>query len=83
MGKERLGSPTEEDLLADFPPALRDGRQIYGADAYRYVMRRIWWTYPIYWLSLVPGLRHLFDWSYRRFADNRYAFFTIVSVATA
>ncbi|HZM96937.1 MAG TPA: DUF393 domain-containing protein [Vicinamibacterales bacterium] len=72
--RERLGSPTEEDLLADFRLLLRDGRQIYGADAYRYVMRRIWWTYPIYWLSLVPGLRHLFDWSYRRFADNRYHF---------
>ena len=71
--RERLGSPTEEDLLADFRLLLRDGRQIYGADAYRYVMRRIWWT-PDLLALFVPGLRHLFDWGYRRFADNRYHF---------
>lgn len=72
--RERLGSPTDEDLLADFRLLLSDGLQIHGADAYRYVMRRIWWAYPIYLLSCVPLLRHLFDWGYRSFADNRYHF---------
>ena len=72
--RERLGSPDEEDLLRDFRVLLDDGRQLRGADAYRYVMRRIWWAYPLYLLSVTPLLRHLFDWGYRAFADNRYHF---------
>jgi predicted DCC family thiol-disulfide oxidoreductase YuxK len=72
--RQRLGSPAEGDLLADLRLLLDDGRQVRGADAYRYVMRRIWWTYPVYVLSRAPLLRHLFDWAYRRFADNRYHF---------
>jgi predicted DCC family thiol-disulfide oxidoreductase YuxK len=72
--RKRLGSPAEEDLLVDLRLLLDDGRQVHGAGAYRYVMKRIWWTYPIYLLSVVPGLRHLFDWGYRTFADNRYHF---------
>jgi predicted DCC family thiol-disulfide oxidoreductase YuxK len=72
--RTRLGSPAEEDLLLDLRLLLEDGRQLRGADAYRYVMRRIWWTYPIYLVSILPLLRHLFDWAYRSFADNRYHF---------
>jgi predicted DCC family thiol-disulfide oxidoreductase YuxK len=72
--RERLGSPAEEDLLVDLRLLLDNGRQVQGADAYRYVMRRIWWTYPIYLLSIAPMLRRLFDWAYRSFADNRYHF---------
>jgi predicted DCC family thiol-disulfide oxidoreductase YuxK len=37
-------------------------------------MRRIWWSYPLYLLSVTPLLRRLFDWGYRSFADNRYHF---------
>jgi predicted DCC family thiol-disulfide oxidoreductase YuxK len=70
--RRRLDSPAEKDLLLDLRLLLDDGRQVRGADAYRYVMRRIWWTYPIYLFSIVPVLRRLFDWGYRSFADNRY-----------
>jgi predicted DCC family thiol-disulfide oxidoreductase YuxK len=72
--RTRLGSPADEDLLLDLRLLLDDGRQIRGADAYRYVMRRIWWTHPLYLVSIVPPLRYLFDWAYRTFADNRYHF---------
>jgi predicted DCC family thiol-disulfide oxidoreductase YuxK len=72
--RKRLGSTAEDDLLVDLRLLFDDGRQMQGADAYRYVMRRIWWTYPIYLLSIVPILRRLFDWGYRSFADNRYHF---------
>jgi hypothetical protein len=44
---------------------------------YRYVMRRIWWAYPLYLLSMVPGLSRVFDWSYRTFARNR----TVISAS--
>jgi predicted DCC family thiol-disulfide oxidoreductase YuxK len=70
--RERLGSPADDELLRDMRLLLSDGRQLRGADAYRYVMRRIWWVYPFYLLSIMPLLRRLFDWGYRTFADNRY-----------
>jgi predicted DCC family thiol-disulfide oxidoreductase YuxK len=48
-----------------------DGRITSGADVYRYVMRRVWWAYPIFLLSVTPGLRGLFNWCYRTFARHR------------
>ena len=43
-----------------------------GADVYRYVMRRVWWGWPLYLLVALPGFRQLFDWAYRTFANQRY-----------
>lgn len=68
---QRLNVP-EGDLLVDLRLLLEDGRQARGADVYCHVMRRIWWAYPIYLLSVAPLLRLVFDWGYRTFADNRY-----------
>jgi predicted DCC family thiol-disulfide oxidoreductase YuxK len=67
----RLGL-SKHEIIQDLRLLLPDGGQIAGADVYRYVMKRIWWTYPIYFLSVVPVLRDIFDWSYRTFANNRY-----------
>ena len=67
----RLAVP-EEDLLFDLRLLRTDGAQVRGADVYRQVMREIWWAYPLYLLACAPGLRGVFDWSYRTFADNRY-----------
>jgi predicted DCC family thiol-disulfide oxidoreductase YuxK len=67
----RLSLPPE-DLLSDITLLFRDGRMLRGAEAYRYAMRRIWWAYPLYLLSIAPGLRSLFDAGYRIFARNRY-----------
>ncbi len=64
----------QEDLLFDLRLLLADGSQVRGADVYRYVMRRIWWAYPLYVLSSAPLLRTIFDWGYRTFANNRYQF---------
>jgi acetyl esterase len=60
-----------EALLADIRLLLRDGRLVSGADVYRHVMRRLWWAYPLYLLSAAPGLRWIFDRSYRWFAEHR------------
>jgi hypothetical protein len=35
-------------------------------------MRRIWWAYPLYLLSVTPLLRGAFDRAYRAFADRRH-----------
>ena len=69
--QQELNVPADE-LLADIRLVLVDGDQIRGANAYRYVMRRIWWAYPIYLMSIVPLFRQLFDWSYRTFATHRF-----------
>jgi predicted DCC family thiol-disulfide oxidoreductase YuxK len=61
----------QDVLLRDIRLLHRDGRIISGSDVYRYVMRRTWWTYPLYLLSVTPGLRSAFDWGYRTFARHR------------
>lgn len=71
----------EEDLLKDMRLLFTDGTLHSGANAYRYLMRRIWWAYPIYLLSIIPGLSHLFDWSYRKFADNRHRISTTCKIS--
>lgn len=62
---------SSDALIADIRLLLRDGRQLVGADVYRYVMRRLWWAYPLYLLAITPGLRQLFDRAYRAFAAHR------------
>ena len=69
--RERLQLPDEE-LLDDLRLLLIDGQQVKGADVYRYVLRRIWWAYPLYAFSIIPWGRQAFDWGYRTFARNRY-----------
>jgi predicted DCC family thiol-disulfide oxidoreductase YuxK len=62
----------EDELASDFRLLLASGEKLAGAEVYRYLMRRIWWATPIYFLSILPVLRGLFDAGYRAFADNRY-----------
>lgn len=58
-------------LLEDLRLLHADGRLTSGADVYRFVMRRLWWAYPLYLLSVLPGGRQVFDWGYRTFARHR------------
>ena len=69
--KSKLGLPDEE-LAEDLRLLLADGSHLSGAAVYRYAMRRIWWAWPLYGLSLLPGLRQVFDRGYRTFARNRH-----------
>lgn len=68
---ERFGL-SEEVLLRDLRLLLDNGQTHQGADAYRYVMRRIWWAWPLYLITIVPGLRYFVNRAYRVFADNRH-----------
>lgn len=63
---------SQDELTADVRLLLADGRQLRGPEVYRYVMRRIWWTMPLYFLSVLPILCRLFDAGYRAIAENRY-----------
>ena len=63
---------SHDELTADFRLLLANGEKRAGAEVYRYLMRRIWWATPLYFLSILPIFRNLFDAGYRAFADNRY-----------
>ena len=63
---------SDKELASDFRLLLANGEQLAGADAYRYLMRRIGWATPLYLLSILPVFRTLFDLGYRLFADSRY-----------
>ena len=71
--QQRLGL-SETELLRDIRLLLADGGRVDGANAYRYVMRRIGWALPLYLASNLPLLRQAFDWAYRTFAHNRSRF---------
>ena len=65
--------PLDQSPLGwDLTLLLADGTTVVGADVYRHVMRRVWWAYPLYVMSVAPGLDRIFNWSYRTFARNRY-----------
>ena len=65
---------SQQDLLRDVRLVSREGLKIEGADVYRFVMKHIWWAVPLYYLSIAPGCRTIFDASYRTFADRRHLF---------
>lgn len=69
--RARLELPAAR-LLDDLRLLLPDGRQLAGTAAYRFVMRRIWWAWPVYLFSVLPGGRRVFDWGYRSFARHRH-----------
>ncbi len=68
---EKLELPPER-LLDDLRLLLADGTHLAGAEVYRYAMRRIWWAWPLYLFSVLPGCRWVFDWGYQTFARNRH-----------
>ena len=59
-------------LTEDLRLLLPDGRDVQGADVYRVAMKRIWWAYPLYLLSVTPHLNVVFDRAYRTFASHRH-----------
>ena len=61
-----------KELTEDLRLLLPDGRQVQGADVYRRAMKRIWWAYPFYLISVMPLLRCVFDQAYRTFAKHRH-----------
>jgi predicted DCC family thiol-disulfide oxidoreductase YuxK len=69
---QEIPEAASEEFLQDLRLLLANGVVVRGADVYRYVMRRIWWAYPLYALASAPVLRRVFDWGYRTFARNRY-----------
>jgi predicted DCC family thiol-disulfide oxidoreductase YuxK len=61
-----------ENLLDDIRVLTRSGELISGANAYLYVTRKIWWTWPFYAIFHLPGFNWVLWQGYRWFNRNRY-----------
>lgn len=59
------------DLLREMRVAIAEGKIYGGAAALVYLARQIWWTWPLYAASHVPGVMRLLNAGYRWFADHR------------
>lgn len=68
---QRLGL-SDRALLREMRLLLADGRSLGGADAVVEIARRIWWAWPLWLFSRVPGVRPLLRAVYRVIAANRH-----------
>jgi predicted DCC family thiol-disulfide oxidoreductase YuxK len=62
-----LSEPADEMKLV-----TRDGETMCGAHAAIYLARQIWWAWPLWAVSRVPGVMRLLDLGYRQVAARRY-----------
>jgi predicted DCC family thiol-disulfide oxidoreductase YuxK len=65
----RLGA---DGLLDDLALLLADGQILRGAQAYRWVLARRWWTWPLWAVAATPPTRWLWDVVYRLIARHRH-----------
>lgn len=63
---------SDKELLEDILMLKEDGTLFRGGDVYRQVMKRIWWLFPFYIVSIIPGADLVFDWTYKFVNKNRH-----------
>jgi predicted DCC family thiol-disulfide oxidoreductase YuxK len=68
---ERTGLPPGE-LLRDLIILFADGSLLRGVAAYRWVLRRRWWGWPLWLVTAVPPGSWLSYGVYRLFARHRH-----------
>jgi predicted DCC family thiol-disulfide oxidoreductase YuxK len=68
---QAVTAQTGDLMLSDIRLVHANGSIVSGPDVYRYIMKTVWWAFPLYLLSLAPGFKSAFDWGYRAFARNR------------
>jgi predicted DCC family thiol-disulfide oxidoreductase YuxK len=71
-GAARMLGVSDEHLLDEMRVRLDDGVVCGGASALVAIARRIWWAWPLWALSGVPGVMPLLDVAYRRIARHRH-----------
>jgi predicted DCC family thiol-disulfide oxidoreductase YuxK len=62
-----------DELPRELQLFTRKGRLLGGVDAILYVMKTIWWAWPIWLIAKVPGVRPLLRLLYRWIASHRHA----------
>lgn len=66
LGLEEGQVPDELKLLTT------KGRMLGGVDAALHIARSIWWAWPAWLLSHIPGVPYILHRIYRRIAANRH-----------
>ena len=66
-----FGMPAEE-LLQEMRLVTSGGEFYGGADAVVYLAQQIWWAWPVYALSRLPGIRAALRSGYQWFAAHRH-----------
>jgi predicted DCC family thiol-disulfide oxidoreductase YuxK len=61
----------EAELLSEMKLLMPDGRQFGGADALIRLCRDVWWAWPLYALTHVPGVKPVLRAGYRWIAARR------------
>jgi predicted DCC family thiol-disulfide oxidoreductase YuxK len=61
----------EQEYFSKMRVLTRDGRDLTGADALVFIARHIWWVWPLYAISKLPGVLPLFRAIYDRIARSR------------
>ncbi|GJM25016.1 MAG: hypothetical protein DHS20C16_14310 [Phycisphaerae bacterium] len=69
--RERLGL-SEGEPLTEVRVLSPDGQVVGGAEAVVFVAQRIWWAWPLYALSRIPGVMIILRTIYRHIAANRF-----------
>lgn len=59
------------ELLTQMRVLTREGQVLGGADAAIHLAQHIWWTWPLYALAQLPGMRRVFHAAYRWVAAHR------------
>jgi predicted DCC family thiol-disulfide oxidoreductase YuxK len=62
----------EGELPGEMKLRRPDGTILGGVDALLHVARHIWWAWPAWFLSCVPGVKPLLRITYRWLARNRH-----------
>jgi predicted DCC family thiol-disulfide oxidoreductase YuxK len=65
-----LGLPLDQ-LLSEMRVVTGSGESYGGAEAIVYLVRQIWWAWPIFAAAQIPGVPRILGAGYRRFADHR------------
>lgn len=71
-GAARLLGVSDEHLLDEMRVRLDDGAVFGGASAVMAIARHIWWAWPLWALSRLPGAMLLLNAGYQWIARNRH-----------
>jgi hypothetical protein len=71
LGASAESGIPDDQLLAEMRLRLHDGTTFGGAAAVAQIARRIWWAWPLWALSRLPGAMRPMDAAYRWIARHR------------
>jgi predicted DCC family thiol-disulfide oxidoreductase YuxK len=63
---------SEAELMGEMRVFTPRGPVLGGADAHAHLWGQVWWLWPMWLASKIPGIHGLIDVSYRWVAANRY-----------